>query len=968
MSASCVRVLGLVVSSAWLAAGCSKGMTIQGSDGASGGGGTGGSLSSSPDASDALPADVLGSTAGTTGSGDAPGTGGSSGLDAPIGVPPADFNMTDRVDLGTVLVGASVSGKVTVTATNPLTDLICAVSSAGNLKPDPSTTTCPTAVPGALVAGASCFVGFIFGPSTAGVKTGDEIICTARNVTRFTPITATVTTGSPGLAITPPSGSIPATLGKSNSMAFTVANRGNVKTGTITAAIVPPNPEFVVSGSTCAAGLPPLGTCTVTVSFQPITDGTKTAILVVTDSDQPAISATALVTGIAEALECPTSIGNPDLGTVALGETGTPVTFTLKNVGGTDVIGIAVTSNNSVFVVGNDTCTGMTIPKTTGTCTFTVTFVPSKDGLPGVYSGLLTVSFGGGSPCLFPITATAIKPASDAGVSDAGGPSDGGTGDGFRLDAAIPDGSALVRVAVSPPVLDFGTVDVGQTSSTPSSVTVTNLGPATSLAPVIVQPSPFSLARNTCSTLPANGTCIISVVFAPMHTGPAAGTLVVAGSVSVTLSGIGSPPADFTQTDRIDLGTVVVGASVSGKVTVTATNPLTDLFCAVVSAGNIKEDPITTSCPTAAPGPLAKGASCSVGFTFSSATAGAKTGDEVICGAGNVTKITSVTALVLTGAKLLVTPSSAQTAATAGKSSIITFTVANAGGATTGSITAAITPPNPEFVVSGTTCTVGLLPLGTCTVTVTFQPLTDGTKTATLAVSDAAAPAGTLPTTATITGLATGPSNLVITGGPDLGTVALGQTGTPVTFTIKNIGSTDVTVVTVTTNNSVFVVGNDTCTGLVLPKTTGTCTVTVTFAPSASGLPGAYAGLLSASSTPGSPFNLPITATAIKPAVLTITPNPLVFEGILLNTQSGDRTLTVTNAGGASTGTLTLPSALGNGFVVSGNTCSAPLLPTQSCTMSIRYTPGTITQSTWNFTVTSASGAFATAQLIGTGA
>ncbi len=207
-------------------------------------------------------------------------------------------------------------------------------------------------------------------------------------------------------------------------------------------------------------------------------------------------------------------------------------------------------------------------------------------------------------------------------------------------------GPAPVLVTVQPLVLDFGSVDVGQTSLTPSSVTVTNLGPATSLTPTIVQPSLFSLAGNTCNTLAAAGTCIISVSFTPTHTGPAAGTLVVAGSVMVSLTGSGSPPADFTQTDHIDLGTIPVGATVSGKVTVTATNALTDLLCSVSSAGNIKADPSTTTCPTAAPGALAKSASCTYGFTFSSATAGAKTGDEVICNAGSVTKITSITAVV----------------------------------------------------------------------------------------------------------------------------------------------------------------------------------------------------------------------------------------------------------------------------------------------------------------------------------
>jgi len=573
---------------------------------------------------------------------------------------------------------------------------------------------------------------------------------------------------------------------------------------------------------------------------------------------------------------------------------------------------------------------------------------------------LRATSFG-----LVGILAAAGCGGSSSSTADSGtpnGPEGGPKTDGLPTDVAAP-----VLVTVSPPVLDFGSVDVGQTSSTPSSVTVTNLGPATSLTPTIVQPSPFALAANTCNTLAAAGTCIISVSFTPDHTGPAAGTLVVAGSVMVSLTGVGSPPADFTQTDHVDLGTILVGATVSGKVTVTATNPLTDLLCSVSSAGNIKADPTTTTCPTAAPGALAKSASCTDGFTFSSATAGGKTGDEVICNAGSVTKITSITAVVTSGAKLVISPAAPQTAANTGKTNTVTVTVANGGGSPTGGISAAITPANPEFSVSGTTCAVGLLPLGTCTVTVTFAPVTDGTKTAVLAVTDAGAPAGTLPTTVTITGVATGLSNLVITGGPDLGTVALGDVGIPVTFTVKNTGGTDATGVSVTSNNAAFVLGNDGCTGQTLAKTTGTCTVTLTFAPSATGLPGAYSGLLTATAAGTNPFNLPVTATATTPAILTIEPNPLAFNGIALNTQSAAGTLTITNTGGASTGAITVPAGLGNGFLLSGNTCSAPLLPTQTCTISITSTPGAITPSTWTFTVTSASGATATAQLTGTG-
>jgi len=176
-----------------------------------------------------------------------------------------------------------------------------------------------------------------------------------------------------------------------------------------------------------------------------------------------------------------------------------------------------------------------------------------------------------------------------------------------------------VQVSASPLILDFGTVDVGKTSSKPGTVTVTNKGPATSLTPEVTGAA-FQLAASTCDTLPAGGTCTISISFTPSATGSAAGTLIVAGSVKVSLTGVGSPAGNFTITDSVDLGTVLVGASVAGKITVVATNALTDLVCSVSSGGNIKADATTTTCTAALPA----GGTCNVGFTFSATTPGAK--------------------------------------------------------------------------------------------------------------------------------------------------------------------------------------------------------------------------------------------------------------------------------------------------------------------------------------------------------
>jgi hypothetical protein len=113
--------------------------------------------------------------------------------------------------------------------------------------------------------------------------------------------------------------------------------------------------------------------------------------------------------------------------------------------------------------------------------------------------------------------------------------------------------------------------------------------------------------------------------------------------------------------------------------------------------------------------------------------------------------------------------------------------------------------------------------------------------------------------------------------------------------------------------------------------------------------------------------SLAIKGMAIMPPNLTIMPSPLQFDGIPLGTQSGDKLLTVTNTGEATTGALTVPSVLGAGFVLSGHTCTAPLEATKSCSIAVRFSPAAIAEASFSFEVSSASGAVGTAVVRGTG-
>jgi hypothetical protein len=94
------------------------------------------------------------------------------------------------------------------------------------------------------------------------------------------------------------------------------------------------------------------------------------------------------------------------------------------------------------------------------------------------------------------------------------------------------DGKGITAVSVSPKTRYFGDVDVGK-KSTPLTVTLTNNGATLAVSRIALgglNPSSFR-QTNTCSnSVPANGSCTISVIFAPQSTGTLRSTLKIEDS------------------------------------------------------------------------------------------------------------------------------------------------------------------------------------------------------------------------------------------------------------------------------------------------------------------------------------------------------------------------------------------------------------------------------------------------------
>jgi parallel beta-helix repeat protein len=197
-------------------------------------------------------------------------------------------------------------------------------------------------------------------------------------------------------------------------------------------------------------------------------------------------------------------------------------------------------------------------------------------------------------------------------------------------------------VTASPSALSFGSVATGTTSAA-QTVTVSNPTGSAASVSSIAATGDFS-QTNTCgSSIAANGSCAVSVKFAPTAAGTRTGTLTVnAGGVTntVSLTGTGTAPGPVLNAAPASLsfaGTVV-GASSSAK-TVTVTNSGTS--AAAVSGVSVTGDfSQTNTCSS-----VATGSSCTVSVTFKPTASGARTGTLTVTSNAN----NSPTTVSLTG-------------------------------------------------------------------------------------------------------------------------------------------------------------------------------------------------------------------------------------------------------------------------------------------------------------------------------
>jgi hypothetical protein len=906
---------------------------------------------------------------------------------AQVTVPAPGFRLsTTTLAFGNQLIRTS-STPLTVTLTNNGTKATTITSIKTNLTVYTDTTTCGTS----LGAGKSCTVTVTFTPIAVGTF-GGTLTFTDADATSPQVVNLT---GSGTSTSGPTATLLPATLNfGSVNVGSTSAAQSSTLTNTSTTvalnitsiAISGANAaDFKLSSATTcptSGTVNALGLCLVSVTFTPGASGARSATLTVTDNatggnQTVALSGTGGSSATATATLLPATL---NFATVAVGSTSAAKSSTLTdtstsvalNIGSITITG----TNASDFVLSpSSTCPTSGTINALATCLVTVTFSPTASG---ARSATLTVSDN---------TSAGSQTVALSGTGSGGGTS---------------------TATLLPATLNFATVAVGSTSAAKSStLTDTSSTIALNISSIAISgANAADFALSTSSTCPssgtvaAKGTCLVTVTFSPTASGARSATLTVtdntsAGSQTVALSGTGSGGGTATATllpATLNFATVAVGSTSAAKsstLTDTSTTIALNISSIAISGTNASDFALSPSstCPTS--GTINAQATCLVTVTFSPTASGARSATLTV--SDNTTALSQTVALSGTGS------SGANATATLLPATLNFATVAV--GSTSAAKSSTLTDTSTtialnisSIAISGTnagdfklstlsTCPSSgtIVAKGTCLVTVTFTPTASGARSATLTVSDNTS---TGSQTIALSGTGSGGSTATATLLPstlNFGSVSVGSTSAAQSSTLTDTSATialNVSSITVTgTNAADFKLStSSTCptSGTVNPL--GTCLVTVTFSPTASGSRSATLTVFDNTSTGSQTVALSGTGGGGSLATATLLPASMSFGGVTVGSTSAAKTSTLTD-------TSTTVALIVSGIAISGanasdftvtpaTTCpaSGTINPLATCLVTVTFTPGATGSRSATLTVTdNTSNGTATIMLSGVG-
>jgi hypothetical protein len=382
-----------------------------------------------------------------------------------------------------------------------------------------------------------------------------------------------------------------------------------------------------------------------------------------------------------------------------------------------------------------------------------------------------------------------------------------------------PTAAFAATASLSSTSMAFPDQKVGTTSSAKTS-TLENTG-VDDLHSIAVSDntSQFSTSSNCPSTLGPGGTCTITVTFKPTSRGDKTGTVTVSsdasnGSQTIALSGTGTSPGATVSPTSLTFSERQVGTTSSAKsVTLTNSGNVALSISSTSASGDFDR---TSQCGSS----LAAGVSCTISVKFSPTAAGTRTGTLKIndnAGTGTQTVKLSGTGLA---PSVKLSPSSLtfekQRKGTTSPAQSIKLS-------NVGKATLHITSVSASGDFSQTSTCVGSVGVGdSCTISVTFHPTAEGTRSGTVSIKDDAGSHH-----ADLSGLGVFPAFSINKERLKFSKTGLGAPSAPKNIKITNPGTDRLYIQKLTLTGDFS--QTNTCEPYVNPGIT--CTISVTFDP-----------------------------------------------------------------------------------------------------------------------------------------
>ena len=279
--------------------------------------------------------------------------------------------------------------------------------------------------------------------------------------------------------------------------------------------------------------------------------------------------------------------------TQVVGTTAKAKTINVANTGtaALTITSIAISGTNAADFSESSTCS---VVNPGASCTVSMKFTPANDGNR---SATLTLTDNAGS----------------------------GT-------QTVPLAGVGTFLSVTPDPIAFPS-QLLNTTSAKTTITLQNVNPTTSVTISDVELTGTDAGdftqNNSCSVIPANGTCTFTMTFMPAAVGKRAATLKITDNAGgspqkIKVSGLGTYVT--LSPSPVGFGTVAVGTTSSATVTLTNHNPADSVSVSTVSISGTDKKDFTASASTGCGSVAANGGTCTITVNFKPTAMGARSG------------------------------------------------------------------------------------------------------------------------------------------------------------------------------------------------------------------------------------------------------------------------------------------------------------------------------------------------------